>query len=287
MRIYCLFILLLHLSITFSQEKSVKLLFVGDAMQHMPQVNSARVENGYDYSHNFELIEEKVSNADIACLNFETTLGGKPYKGYPMFSSPDEFAFALKDAGFDLFFLANNHIVDRGRKGLERTINILYSLRVKHTGAFKSNNERGLFYPLMVIKNGIRIAFLNYVYDTNGLPVKEPNIVNLIDTVLIKKDLRVTQLYHPDIVIVNMHWGDEYATSPNAEQRILTKFLLNNGVRIIIGNHPHVVQPLVINRKEDEIESAIYYSLGNFISNQQKKKHRRRDDGRNRNNKIG
>ncbi|HBK93499.1 MAG TPA: capsular biosynthesis protein, partial [Porphyromonadaceae bacterium] len=95
-------------------------------------------------------------------------------------------------------------------------------------------------------------------------------MVNVIDTLQMKSDLRLTQLYNPDIVIANMHWGDEYVTRPNAEQKRLASFLFRNGVRIIIGNHPHVVQPLVKNKTNNEIETVVYYSLGNFVSNQQK-----------------
>ncbi|HHV87240.1 MAG TPA: CapA family protein [Petrimonas sp.] len=263
-----LFLLLVFL-FSQAQEKRVTLLFAGDAMQHLPQIHAAQTEEGYNYDSCFYLLKGKISSADIACVNFETTLGGKPYTGYPQFSAPDEFAFGLKEAGFDVFFLANNHTVDKGRRGVERTLSVLDSIGIKHTGVFRSRNTRGLNYPLMIIKNGIRIAFLNYTYDTNGLPVIAPNIVNIIDTLQMKSDLRLTQLYNPDIVIANMHWGDEYKTYPNSGQEKLARFLFRNGVRIIIGNHPHVVQPLVKNKVHSEIESVVYYSLGNFISNQQ------------------
>lgn len=268
--IFSVLILLFIFPHLLAQEKRVSFLFAGDAMQHLPQVRAAQTKTGYDYDSCFYLLKDKISSADIACVNFETTLGGKPYSGYPQFSSPDEFAFGLKDAGFDIFFLANNHVVDKGKKGFERTLNVLDSIGIKYTGSFKSKNTRGLNYPLLMIKNGIRIAFLNYTYDTNGLPVTAPNIVNVIDTLQMKSDLRLTQLYKPDIVIANMHWGDEYVTRPNATQRKLADFLFRNGVRIIIGNHPHVVQPLVISQVDNEIETVVYYSLGNFISNQQK-----------------
>lgn len=252
------------------QSSHVRLLFAGDAMQHLPQVQAAQWGEAYRYDSCFHLLKEKISAADIACLNFETTLGGKPYSGYPQFSSPDEFAVELKETGFDIFFLANNHIMDKGKKGLERTIDVLDSIGIKHTGAFKSKESRELHYPLIVIKKGIRIAFLNYTYDTNGIPVSAPNIVNVIDTLQIKRDLRITKLYNPDIVIANIHWGIEYATRPSREQKKVADFLFQNGVRIIIGNHPHVIQPLVKKETNGEIETAVYYSLGNFISNQQK-----------------
>lgn len=254
-----------------AQKKQVSMLFVGDAMQHMPQVNAAKTKDGgYNYDSCFYLIKERVSAADLAFVNFETTLAGKPYSGYPTFSAPDEFAFGLKDAGFDVFFQANNHAADKGRKGLERTIDRLDSIDIKHTGTFKSKDTRGLYYPLMIIKNGIRIAFLNYSYDTNGIPVPKPNIINAIDTVQIIKDIALAKLYNPDIIIANMHWDEEYMTYPSQQQQKLADLLIKNGVRIVIGNHPHVVQPFVVNKKDDKIGSVVYYSLGNFISNQQK-----------------
>lgn len=253
-----------------AQKKQVQLIFAGDAMQHLPQVNAARTDNGYNYDSCFYLIKEHISASDIACVNFETVLGGQPYTGYPQFSSPDEFAFGLKNAGFDIFFLANNHTADRGRKGLERTIDVLDSIGIKHTGTFKSGQTRDLYYPLMIIKNGIRIAFLNYTYGTNGLPVKEPNIVNLTDSNLIKRDLFFTKRYKPDIIIAGMHWGEEYHTHPSKDQKKLADLLLRNGVRIVIGHHSHTVQPFVVNTEDGNIRNVVYYSLGNFISNQRK-----------------
>lgn len=270
MRHLCIAIMINLFLLSNAQQKEVNLLFVGDAMQHMPQVESAKTKDGYNYNSCFYLLEEKIKNADISCVNFETTLGGAPYRGYPMFSSPDEFAISLKDTGFDIFFLANNHIMDSGKKGLERTIDVLDSIKVKHTGVFKSKNTRALNYPLMIIKNGIRIAFLNYTYDTNGIRVPHPIIVNPIDTNIIKKDIRLANLYNPDIIIANMHWGDEYFTKQNKAQQDIADFLIQNGVRIIIGNHPHVVQPIKKKITNNQIESIIYYSLGNFISNQRK-----------------
>lgn len=271
--IFFTFCLLLQ---TTSQESRVSLLFAGDAMQHLPQVQGARNDDGsYSYDSCFYWVKDRISAATLAGLNFETTLGEVPYTGYPLFSSPDAFAFGLKDAGFDIFFMANNHAFDRGSKGLERTIDLLDSIGIKHTGTFKTKAARALHYPLIIIKKGIRIAFLNYTYDTNGLVVKEPNRVNMADTNLIKQDLRHTQLYKPDIIIAQMHWGEEYLTTPSIRQKSLADFLLRNGVRIIIGHHPHVVQPVVVEKGEDGIHNVVYYSLGNFVSNQQ----RRHTDG--------
>lgn len=271
MRIYALFALLtLPFAIAFAQEGRVTLLFAGDAMQHLPQVYAAKTDSSYNYDTVFELVKEKISKADIAAVNFETTLGSEPYKGYPLFSSPNEFASALSNTGFDIFFTANNHALDTGKKGLEQTLQYIKSQGVKQTGTFESQEKRILNYPLMIIKNGIRIAFLNYTYGTNGLLIEKPNIVNLIDTFLIKEDLETTKRLKPDIMIAVMHWGEEYYTSPSLKQEEMAQFLLRSGVRIIIGHHPHVVQPIQTNRENDSITHTVFYSLGNFVSNQRK-----------------
>lgn len=271
MRTHSLFALLcLSFAISFAQESRVTLLFAGDAMQHLPQIYAAKTDSGYNYDAVFELVKDKISKADIAGINFETTLGGKPYSGYPLFSSPNEYATALKNAGFNIFFTANNHALDTGKKGLEQTISVIKKEGAKQTGTFESEEQRNLNYPLMIIKNGIRIAFLNYTYGTNGLVVEEPNIINFIDTALIKKDIEIAQLLKPDIMIAVMHWGEEYYTVPSSKQKETAQFLLNNDVRIIIGHHPHVVQPIQINSVNDSIASTVFYSLGNFVSNQRK-----------------
>jgi poly-gamma-glutamate synthesis protein (capsule biosynthesis protein) len=240
-------------------------------MQHLPQIDGARMEDGsYRYDSCFYLLQEKISHADLAGVNFETTLAGEPFSGYPLFSAPDAFALALRDAGFDIFFLANNHALDKGSGGVARTIQLLDSIGIRHTGLFANGEKRSLHYPLMVIRNGIRIAFLNYTYDTNGLPVKEPNRVNLLDSQLILEDLQQTRLYRPDIIVAQLHWGEEYHTTPSPEQRCIASLLHRQGVQIIIGHHPHVVQPMVVKREQQHIQSVVYYSLGNFISNQQR-----------------
>ncbi len=271
MRTHCLITLFsISFAIVVAQESRVTLLFAGDAMQHLPQINAAKTDSGYNYDSVFELVKEKISKADIAVVNFETTLGGKPLNGYPLFSSPNEYAIALKNAGFDIFLTANNHALDTGKKGLEQTIRVIKEQGVKQTGTFISEEQRMLNYPLMIIKNGIRIAFLNYTYGTNGLAVEKPNVINLIDTLLIKDDIEMARLLSPDVIIAAMHWGEEYHTTPSSRQKEIAQFLLNNDVRIIIGHHPHVVQPIETSWKNDSISHTIFYSLGNFVSNQRK-----------------
>jgi Putative enzyme of poly-gamma-glutamate biosynthesis (capsule formation) len=247
--------------------KEVTLLFAGDAMQHQSQLDNAFRNGKYDYSSYFQYVKQEISSADVAVVNLEVTLGGKPYKGYPMFSAPDEYAVALKEAGFDVFLTANNHCLDRHSKGLERTIDVLDSLQVRYTGTFKNEEERARFYPMMLTKNDIRMAFLNYTYDTNGLEVKAPNVVNYIDTNVIKKDIQRAKELDPDIIIANMHWGDEYKLVQNKEQERLARLLAREGADLIIGSHPHVVQPSkVVRDSTGNISRVIVYSLGNFIS---------------------
>lgn len=264
-----LLLLFFELSIihTEGQTHRVKMLFAGDAMQHQSQLNAAKQADGnYDYSKYFTNIKPHLDSVDVATVNLEVTLAGAPYTGYPAFGAPDEYAKSLKDIGFNFFLTANNHSADRRSKGIERTVKVLDSLHISHTGTFVDTLEREIYYPYLMLKDGIRIAMLNYTYGTNGIAVKAPNIVNLIDTVQIKKDIADSKRLGAHIVIANMHWGEEYVLKQNKEQTRLANFLVNNGVRIVMGNHPHVVQPVDIRKEDGKITSIIVYSLGNLIS---------------------
>jgi len=252
--------------------KIISMFFVGDMMGHEPMINAAYnfQKREYSYSHWFQYIKEFVSQHDISCANLEVTLAGPPYSGYPQFSSPDAYAMGLKDAGFNLLVTANNHSQDRGKKGLERTIDVLDSIQMTHTGTFKNSIDRKNTYPLIQEIKGVKIAFLNYTYGTNGLEVQKPNIVNLIDTSLIKIDYESAISKGAQYVIVDLHWGLEYQRNENASQKKLAQWLANLGVDAIIGMHPHVVQPIEIIHPTHQPEKNIpvAYSLGNFISNQ-------------------
>jgi len=250
-----------------SNAQEIRLLFAGDAMQHQKQINNAFRNGEYDYSSYFKYIKNEISSADLAVVNLEGPLGGKPYKGYPQFSLPDAFAIALKDAGFSVFLTANNHAVDCYSKGINRTIDVLDSLEVYHTGTFKNTFDREQNYPLIVEKKGIRMAFLNYTYDTNGIEPEAPCVVNCIDTMIIKEDISNAIRTNPDVVIAVMHWGQEYQLNPSKSQEELARFLINQGVDLIIGSHPHVVEPSQV--YTDPIENnahLIVYSMGNFVS---------------------
>jgi poly-gamma-glutamate synthesis protein (capsule biosynthesis protein) len=247
--------------------QKLTLLFAGDAMQHQSQINHAYRNGKYDYSSYFKHITPEISQADIAVVNLEVTLGGKPYKGYPMFSAPDEYAFALKDAGFDVFLTANNHILDRSSKGLHRTLDLLDSMNVAHTGVFRNAGEREEEYPLIIDKNGIRLAFLNYTYGTNGIKPVLPDYVNYIDEPQIQQDIQKAKKQNADIIIANMHWGQEYKLVQNKNQEAIAQFLMEEGVDIVMGSHPHVVQPSqAITDSTGNISHLVIYSLGNLVS---------------------
>ena len=270
MKTLAVFIVVLLYSVTLSSQERITLLFVGDLMQHQAQIDAARTPDGkYDYSSCFALVKEQISHADIAIGNLEVTLGGKPYRGYPTFSAPDEYLQAIKDAGFDVLLTANNHCLDRGKKGLERTIAQIDSLSIPYAGTYRNVAERTQRYPLFIRKKGFCIAILNYTYGTNGIKVTPPNIVNYINKETILKDIHSAQAVRPDAIIACMHWGEEYQSLPNREQRELADWLLEQGVTHIIGSHPHVIQPMEL-REDGNRQHAVVYSLGNFISNMSK-----------------
>ena len=239
-------------------------------MQHKAQLNAALQSDGtYDYSGCFTQVIPEIEAADIAVCNFETTLGGAPYAGYPQFCSPDAYAEAVRDAGFDIFLTANNHCMDTRTRGLIRTLDVLDSLGIKHLGTYRNQAERDSLYPYIIDHGGMRIALLNYTYDTNGIPVAKPCIVNYIDTTVIKKDIIRAKELHADCIIACMHWGTEYMTEPDKDQKKLEDWLYAHGVDHIIGSHPHVVQPVrtLPDYRNRPIRHLTVWSLGNYISN--------------------
>lgn len=248
----------------------LSLLFLGDIMQHDSQITDAfdPATKRYDYAPCFQFVKPYIQSADLAIGNLEVTLAGVPYKGYPQFSAPDELVYTLKEIGMDALVTANNHCVDRGKKGLERTIDVLDSVGILHTGTFVDEAARLNDYPLILQKNGFKLALLNYTYGTNGLPVYKPNVVNRIDTTQIREDLGQARKLKPDAVIVFMHWGAEYQSLPNKSQVDLAEFCFHHGAQLVIGAHPHVIQPMEWRKSKNQL---VTYSLGNFVSGQRKR----------------
>lgn len=276
-KFYLIILLKVYLVVPASAQDTtrVSLLFLGDIMQHDSQIEAAYnpATGKYEYSKCFKLLKPYFQSVDLTVGNLELTLGGRPFKGYPQFSAPDELAVTLKEVGVDVLVTANNHSMDRRTKGLNRTISVLDSLGIQHTGTFRDSTERASKYPLILSKNGIRLALLNYTYGTNGIPVTKPSIVNLIDTALIRQDLIHANGLKPDAIAVFMHWGDEYQTQPNAFQKRLAEFCFKHGATLVIGAHPHVLQPMEWRREHNQL---VAYSLGNFVSGQRP---RNRDGG--------
>lgn len=246
---------------------TVRLLFTGDVMQHLPQVAAARRADGFDYSETFAAVRPRFRAADLTVVNLETTLTrSSRYTGYPMFRSPAALADALADAGVDIATLANNHCCDGGGTGIRTTIGELDRCGIRHTGAFADSADRAANHPLQIACRGVRFAFLNYTYGTNGLPVPEGAAVNLIDTLRMARDLGALCRDSIDCVVVCIHWGNEYQRYENADQRRLARFLRRHGADLVVGHHPHVIQPC-----EADSTYAVLYSLGNFVSNQQRR----------------
>jgi len=254
----------------------LSLLFIGDVMGHGPQITSAFDQdlNAYDYTRCFKYIAEEMSSPDYTIANLEVTLAGPPYSGYPQFSSPDELAAGIQNSGVDILVTSNNHSCDRGGKGIIRTVEVLDSLNIIHTGTFKDSIDRKANNPLIIEHNCFRIAILNYTYGTNGIPFPAPTIVNLIDKDIIAKDMALAKTKNVDKIIVVTHWGNEYESLASSWQTTMGQYIFDQGADIIIGAHPHVLQPMVWEKQvaESGKEHLIVYSLGNFISNQRDRK---------------
>jgi poly-gamma-glutamate synthesis protein (capsule biosynthesis protein) len=253
----------------------ISLLFIGDIMGHDEQIWSSenRETHTFNYDDVFRYIKPVIEGADISIANLEVTLAGTPYTGYPQFSSPADLAVSCKNAGIDYLVTANNHAADRGKKGIISTIYKLDSIGIPHTGTFLNSSCRDSLTPLMIYKNGISIALLNYTFSTNSIIVQDPVIVNMLDKGLITKDVRKAKNKNADIIILFLHWGTEYDTIPAKDQTELADYFESIGVDLVIGSHPHVLQKMVrtinpVTEKDD----LVVYSLGNFISNQRKPK---------------
>lgn len=247
--------------------RHLSLLFAGDWMQHTPQIAAARTDSGFDYEPSYRDIAPLFREADLAIVNMETTLTRNAfYTGYPCFRSPAALADAWSAMGIDVALLANNHCCDGGSAGILTTIEELDRHSIRHTGVFSDSTDYARNRTLYLTRNGIRLAIVNYTYSTNGIPVPKGRIVHRIDTLRMADDLRAIPRDSADVVIACMHWGNEYERRPNAEQRRLADFLQRHGASIVVGSHPHVIQPF-----EADSTRVVLYSLGNFVSNQQKR----------------
>lgn len=264
-----LFVVFYAACVNGQEKQELSLLFVGDVMSHGPQINAARnpATDSYDYDAGFQFVKPIIEQHDISIANLEVTHAGKPYSGYPQFSAPEELSAALMEAGFDVLLTCNNHSCDGGAKGVTRTLDVLDKLGIQHTGTFRNKAERDKNYPLMLNQNGMKVAILNYTYSTNGISVAAPLIINYIDSAVIKKDVEKAKKLGAEYLICTMHWGTEYQSLPNAYQKNWEKYCYDLGVDMVIGSHPHVIQPIqkkIVNKEE----KLTVYSMGNYVSNQ-------------------
>lgn len=249
---------------------------VGDVMMHRPQLPGAynQKTGKYNFDSFFSEVKPILSQGDWVIANLETPVAGKEfgYTGYPMFNAPTELAEALKKAGFNLITTANNHSLDKGEKGVLRTLENLEKIGLPSVGTAASQQESDRL--LLSEKNGIVMGIAAYTYGTNGIPVPEgkPYLVSLIDEEKMKEDIKRLRDAGADLVTLSLHFGIEYQTSPNEEQKRLARALIAAGADIIAGSHPHVVQPYEVVDSTDDKGRArkglIIYSMGNFISNQ-------------------
>ena len=259
-----------------NEDTTFHLTAIGDIMCHNTQYMDAyNSDTGkYDFSYVFEDIEYYIKNSNITVANLETTFAGEDvgYSNYPRFNTPDALAYNLKKLGVDVVSTAGNHSLDYGFDGLSRTIDVLNKADISHVGTYQTQEERDTIVFKYV--KGIKIAFLNYAYGTNGItiPSDKSYCINLIDEELIKNDIETAKSQEADIIVASVHWGTEYSTVPNGTQNELADFLFQNGVNIILGTHPHVLQKMekrTVTLEDGSTQDGfIIYSLGNFISDQ-------------------
>ena len=265
------------------QTYEASILAAGDVMVHSPQLKAQydSSTNTYSFDNNFKYVKKYIQKADLAIANLETTLAGKPYSSYPMFNSPDELADALKNAGFDLISTINNHSFDKGNLGVSRTLSTLNEKGFDTVGTRENITD-----DEYIIKNinNIDFGITSYSYGEikngnkylNGIKISKDyedkmNIFDYSDVDSAFKTINSTvqKMNDTDMQIVIIHWGVEYSRNETEFQRQLAQKLCDAGVDIIIGSHPHVVEPVeTITSSNDDNETLVIYSLGNYISNQ-------------------
>jgi len=261
---------------TIPEPITIHMSAVGDIMCHLTNVKNAynSTTKDYDFTNVFKNIATYTQNADITVGNLETTFAGasRGYTGYPTFNTPEVLGKNLRDIGFDVLCTANNHSMDKGYSGVESTLKFLDEYGLDHYGTARSKEEQDTI--LIKDVNGIKIAFLAYTYGTNGItiPSGKEYSVNLIDKDLIKKHISLAKEKEVDMICVSMHWGTEYRLTPHSSQEELADFLFKNGVDIILGSHPHVLEPMekrtVTLEDGTTKDGFVIYSLGNFVSGQ-------------------
>lgn len=242
---------------------------IGDILIHDWVYEDAFRGGKYNFNPIFQNIKGLLEMPDIVTANQESILGGTELgvSNYPMFNSPHEVADAIKNAGVDIVSTANNHSLDKGERGILSESRYLDSIGIPHVGTFTDQKDRSRLR--VISKNGIKLAFLSYTFGTNGIPVplEKKYLVNIINRDSMKEEIHRAR-QEADVVIMSIHWGNEYQRYPTEQQKDLAHFLANEGVDVIFGSHPHVLQPMQWITAKDGRRVLAVYSLGNFISGQ-------------------
>ena len=250
----------------------IKAKFFGDTMAHIGQVQYALAYGGgeYDFSNQFSYIKDYVKDSDLAITNYETTSDpNREYSGYPAFNTPASYLKNIKEAGFDVVTTANNHALDTDEEGVQTTIEAIKEAGLDFVGTKAKESDKILYKEI----NGIKVAILAYTYGANGkedlLDVRdEVSSLNYLNEENVKSDIEEAKKNSCDFIIVYPHWGIEYESYPTDETIKLAHKMVDWGADLVIGNHPHVVQPVEVYKSEDGREGIIAYALGNFISKQ-------------------
>lgn len=251
-----------------ADRETISILATGDILMHNTVIASGKNGDTYNYEHLFAPIKNIISDADYSIINLESALAGPEtgYTGYPTFNSPDSLAATIKNAGFDLVTTANNHILDRRYKGALRTMDVLHQTGLDTCGTYKTQAEKDQF----LIKNirGVKVGFLCYGYDTNGIPLPEdkPYFYNLLDKDKIVADISALRP-NVDVLVLLLHWGVEYSPYPTEQQEKLAYQFFTQGADVIIGGHPHVLEPAKILEIGGK-KKFVIYSMGNSIGHQ-------------------
>ncbi|MFD2627222.1 CapA family protein [Oceanobacillus kapialis] len=251
-------------------ETSITVSAIGDMLIHAPVYRDAKTEDGYDFTPMLEKVKPYLQDATVTIANQETMIGGEELglSSYPQFNSPFAVGDALKEAGVDVVTLANNHTLDRGEVAVQRAISHWEAIDMMYTGAYKSEADQERI-RVQETEAGISLAYLSYTYGTNGIPTPSGKdyLVNRIDREQIAGDMAKAKDM-ADAVIVSLHFGTENERMPNVEQKDLAQYVSDLGANVIIGHHPHVLQPLEWLTGEHGNKTLVAYSLGNFLSSQ-------------------
>lgn len=239
------------------EESTVTIRSIGDILVHSDVYTTARTDTGFDFSRMFEPVSEYMQDADITTANMEVPVAGEEFglSGYPQFNAPPEIIDALAGAGVDIVNNATNHSMDRGDGGVVASTGNMRERGMLYTGSYASEQDKSV--PRIIEANGITVGFLGFTCGTNGLPVEQEHFASLIDDTLADQVAALDS--QVDVAVVMLHMGDEYAPLPNEFQEETAKVALDAGADLVLGGHPHVVEPFA---------GPVWYSHGNFLHGQ-------------------